>query len=108
MSDPSRAYESPSPVDLTERMAGLKEALRDPSPAVVVGRSLAIREVRGRIAEAAQDDKPVLLTGEEGTGKAWVAELIHGESARTGGPFVAVSCAALPPKLAERRFNRHR
>lgn len=96
-----RPFSSQSADDLVERMAGLKEALRDPSPAAVVGRSLAIRQVRERIAEAALSNRPVLLTGEEGTGKAWVAELIHGESPQCASPFVAVSCAALPPKLAE-------
>lgn len=42
-----------------------------------------------------------LLQGETGSGKDFLAELIHFASVRCGGPFVRISCAAIPPELFE-------
>lgn len=42
-----------------------------------------------------------LLQGETGSGKDFLAELIHQASVRSGGPFVRISCAAIPPELFE-------
>jgi DNA-binding NtrC family response regulator len=44
---------------------------------------------------------PMLLEGEPGTGKETFARAIHGASARAGGPFVCVNCAAISPRLIE-------
>ena len=44
---------------------------------------------------------PLLLEGEPGTGKETFARAIHGASARAGGPFVCVNCAAISPRLIE-------
>ncbi|NWG00172.1 MAG: sigma-54-dependent Fis family transcriptional regulator [Thermoanaerobaculaceae bacterium] len=67
----------------------------------LVGSSEAMRKVRELAARVAPTDSSVVLQGESGTGKGVVARLIHRHSQRAAGPFVDLSCAALPPTLVE-------
>jgi Nif-specific regulatory protein len=67
----------------------------------VVGRSRALVDVLQQAALIAPLDVPVLLTGESGTGKSQLARVIHDSGPRAGGPFVELSCAALPENLIE-------
>ncbi len=46
-------------------------------------------------------DIPILVTGETGTGKELLAQAVHNDSPRNGGPFVAVNCASIPETLIE-------
>jgi DNA-binding NtrC family response regulator len=66
-----------------------------------IGLDRRILELRGYIARAAALDCNVLITGETGTGKERVAELIHWHSARQAKPMVSINCAALPESLLE-------
>jgi DNA-binding NtrC family response regulator len=59
------------------------------------------------LAVVAEHDVPVLLTGETGVGKTWLARIIHDCSPRTNEPFVAVPCGALAPQLVESEFFGH-
>lgn len=67
----------------------------------LVGSSPAMQRVRDLIAKVARTDSSVVVTGESGTGKGVVARLIHRYSRRAHGPFVDLSCAALPTNLVE-------
>jgi DNA-binding NtrC family response regulator len=67
----------------------------------MVGESVLMQEVRQYVGRVAATDCPVLITGETGTGKELVAELIHHHSARGRRPLVCLNCAALPDSLLE-------
>ena len=73
-----------------------------------LGVSPAIREL-GRQIEllAASERSTVLLTGESGTGKGWVARVLHHLSPRTGGPFVEVNCGGLSATFLESELFGH-
>ena len=67
----------------------------------VVGASEAMRAVFERVRTVAPTDATALIQGESGTGKERIAHALHDLSARAAGPFVALSCAALPETLLE-------
>ena len=61
-------------------------------------------ELLGVVAE---QDVPVLLTGETGAGKTWLARIIHDCSPWKHEPFVTVACGALPAQLVDSEFFGH-
>jgi len=73
----------------------------------MVGISRPMQEIFDTIRQAATADFPVLIGGESGTGKELVANAIHNESRRQGGPFVPVSCGALPETILESELFGH-
>ena len=79
---------------------------RDPSERMV-GRSPAMLEVYKTIGRVAGADATVLITGETGTGKELVAEILHVNSPRRQGQLVKVACATLPETLLESELFGH-
>jgi two-component system nitrogen regulation response regulator NtrX len=67
----------------------------------MVGSSPAIRQVRAGISKVAPTGSRVLITGPAGVGKEIAARLIHAESNRGNGPFIAVNCASMHPDRLE-------
>ncbi|GBC60346.1 sigma-54-dependent Fis family transcriptional re gulator [Desulfonema ishimotonii] len=67
----------------------------------MIGESRAMQKIRSDIVKIAAADMTVLITGETGTGKDLVAELIHRKSPRREFPFVCVNCPSLPETLIE-------
>jgi len=73
----------------------------------LVGRHPVMAMLYDRIETAGRTDVSVLVQGETGTGKELIAAAIHQASARRDGPFVRVSCAALPEGLLESELFGH-
>jgi two-component system response regulator AtoC len=67
----------------------------------ILGNSRLMREIFKQIGKLAATDATVLIAGESGTGKELVANAVHNHSARSGRPFVAINCGALPENLIE-------
>jgi DNA-binding NtrC family response regulator len=73
----------------------------------LVGRSPAFVEAMKLVGRVSLTNLPVLLTGESGTGKEVIARAIHRRSRRSGNPFVAVNCGAIPAELIEAELFGH-
>src|SRR5437016_13892839 len=73
----------------------------------IVGSSSALRSVLAQVAKVAQTDATVLILGETGTGKELLARAVHKRSRRSGGAFIRVNCAAIPPSLVASELFGH-
>ena len=73
----------------------------------IVGKSKNMQDVYALMQRASESDITVLIQGESGTGKELVSKLIHFNSPRKKGPFVAVNCAAIPETLIESELFGH-
>jgi DNA-binding NtrC family response regulator len=70
-------------------------------PGSLVAESASMLAVRESIPRLAAKDAPIFLSGENGTGKAHMARLVHAISKRSKGPYLSLHCAELPEALLE-------
>src|SRR4028119_846915 len=74
----------------------------------MIGSGPAMQRIYKTIGKIAGSDATVLVTGETGTGKELVANVVHAHSSRrTGPPMIKVNCAALPDTLLESELFGH-
>ncbi|MER3474001.1 MAG: two-component system response regulator [Armatimonadota bacterium] len=93
---------------LKEENRRLREQLRSKFDLPgIVGRSASMQEVYRMVERVSRSRATVLIRGESGTGKELVAKAIHYRSDRAKGPFIAVSCAAIPETLLESELFGH-
>jgi len=88
----SRWLETAAPAFRLEDFSSSSPAMRD------------LLDVAGRVARS---DASLLVLGETGVGKEWLARAVHGAGNRSTGPFVAVNCAAVPESLLESELFGH-
>ena len=78
-----------------EVMARLVQGDNDPDELIVA--SPRMKAIKKKVAESTEHDHPVLVLGDDGTGKTLIARLIHDGSSRSQGPLIAVNCRNLAP-----------
>ncbi len=74
---------------------------------LLIGESTSILQIKELIKRVAPTSGSVLITGENGTGKEVVAQMIHSLSSRFKKPFIEVNCAAIPEELIESELFGH-
>ena len=77
-------------------------------PLGIVVKSTKMQQVVDLARRVAKVDATVLITGESGVGKEKIARLVHDESTRAAGPFVAVNCGAITETLLESELFGHK
>ena len=78
-----------------------------PENSFIMGQSTAIKNVMRLAETVAPTDLAVLIEGETGSGKEYVARYIHSKSPRKNHPFIALDCGAIPKDLANSELFGH-
>lgn len=107
----------PKPFDLDQVISVVERAVarretapspgRQESGGRLLGESPAMQEVFRTIGRLSRSDISVLITGETGSGKEVVAQVLHQHSPRARSPFVAINTAAIPAELLESELFGH-
>jgi DNA-binding NtrC family response regulator len=84
-----------------------RESVPDQIRRRLLGQTPSLTPLVERIALAAAHEVTVLLTGETGTGKTYLARILHDFSPRKNAPFLTVPCGAQPANLIESAFFGH-
>jgi DNA-binding NtrC family response regulator len=99
-----RAYEK---VELRRRNRYFTERQSEGTELSSLGRSPQMREIERQVKLLADSETTVLLLGETGTGKGWVANLLHTQSRRARGPFIEINCAGLSATFLDSELFGH-
>ncbi len=97
----------PNPQALRDVLRRALDAPAGGGSVELVARDPAMERVVEQVHKVAPRETTVLLLGESGTGKEVLARLLHEQSPRSQGPFVAVNCAALTESLLESELFGH-
>ncbi|WP_051273209.1 sigma-54-dependent transcriptional regulator [Desulfotruncus alcoholivorax] len=73
----------------------------------IIGQSKAIKECFDMALKVCNTNLPILITGENGTGKEMLADFIHYNSIRRYNHIIKINCSAVPKDLAENEFFGH-
>ena len=84
------------------RVAGLKD-----DPSGIMARSESMQRVVEQAKRLAGVESTVMISGESGSGKERIARLLHDQSSRSEGPFIALNCGAVPESLLESELFGH-
>ncbi|MER3447472.1 MAG: hypothetical protein C4291_11830 [Candidatus Dadabacteria bacterium] len=88
--------------ELESRISELKEILSEKFGfEQIISSSRSMKSVFEKATAAARTDASIFIVGETGTGKELLAKTIHLKSERSGQPFIAVNCGAIPKELIE-------
>ena len=99
-----RAFEK---ADLRRRNRFFAERQSEAGSADTLGRTPLMRDIARQVEILAGTDTTVLLTGETGTGKGWVAQLLHSLSRRSSNPFVEINSAGLSSTFLDSEIFGH-
>ena len=94
-------------LDHTEKKHTNQEQPGNLSREFVVGESEQIKQVIKLARRVAPTDLTVVIEGETGTGKEYIARFIHENSNRKNKPFIAIDCGAIPKDLANSELFGH-
>jgi DNA-binding NtrC family response regulator len=93
--------------DLSRQVIALSAQVAEGERDFLIGPSLQMRDIVDLVGKIAKLSATVLILGESGTGKELLARLIHKESGRADGPFIAVNMSAIPHELVESTLFGH-
>ena len=85
-----------------------REEAGESSLAGIIGSSQAMRDIRSTLLQVAETEAPLLISGENGTGKELLAETLHDLSQGKGNPFVKAGLWGMPEEQAEREVWGYR
>jgi DNA-binding NtrC family response regulator len=84
------------------RLSGAAQYLAEAGSAELIGRSRALEELRGQARRVARTEATILIQGEPGVGKKFLARVIHSFSPRAETPLLEVDCASISEGRIER------